>query len=762
MFRFGVALRAVPRIGVLLLIACGGGDGGTSGPPSEPGPTGSFTMSVGAVSPTAVTQTTSGTVPITISRTGTFTGAVTLAVTNAPAEVTTSLAPAVVAAGSTSSVLTLNVSLFVAAGTYPVTIRATSPGQPDQTATISLAVVRRPPSLSLARTDSTVLTRAAGGIPLTIGLLLTRIEFPGSVSLSVASGLPDGVVASFDPSASTAGSFTATFTVGLTATPGSYTVILRATGSGVADATLPLMLTVTPEARFQLTLAASSITIAQNAGGTLQMLLTRINVSGSALLAVTGLPAGVTGSFSSNPATASSTYTFAVGPAVPPGSYPIVFTATAAGVTGASAPATLIVTPAATGGNTSIRFCGASDATPIWLGFSTSTTWTRVMPDANNTFAFQVPSAARVVWVTQHGADDFRVTMLAATQAEIASFAASQCPSPSNRTAVGTVAGIGATDQAQVVFANRSPLTAITAASPTFTLAGLPDGPSDLLAARSSFDGGLNVFLVNRLFIARALNPANGGSLGTIDFASGSTFDAENANVTVQNVDGGEQLITSSSFLSAGGSTITLGATASGSGLARSFVRVPAARTTAGDFHSVVALASSNANGITRTRSVSQLLANPGTTTLTFPAPPGDPVMDIFSQSGNDTRFLAELPQSGEHNRIWTISWTQEQGSTRRVLTHISTGARVNPAGRRRDPCDHPGSGCGVRLADVVADTRRHSCELDGCGERMEHCRRHQCAKHRRHDHPNGDFRRDPSAATVMRCLSTTRLYSMR
>ena len=104
----------------------------------------------------SVAQAGSGTVGLTISRSGGFTGSVTLAAGGAPAGVTASFDPNPIPEGGSASTLTLAVGGSVAAGTHQLTVTAQGQGVADQSATLSLTVTAAPATgfqgtLTLAR-----------------------------------------------------------------------------------------------------------------------------------------------------------------------------------------------------------------------------------------------------------------------------------------------------------------------------------------------------------------------------------------------------------------------------------------------------------------------------------------------------------------------------------------------------------------------------------------------------------------------------------
>ncbi|MEQ1692477.1 MAG: hypothetical protein ABMA00_14405, partial [Gemmatimonas sp.] len=346
--------------------ACGGGGTDTPTTPTPPAQTPAFSLALSANAPT-VQQSGSGAFTVTITRSGGFTGAVDLTVEGAPALITPTLAPSTIPSGSTTSIITLAVSLNQPAGTYPMTIRARANGLSDQTATLSLAVVTRTPSITLTRSGTSALTTFAGGLAINATIIVNRIEYLGDVAFSVTSQLPAGLTATFAPANTTGNSAVVTFSAAGSTTPGAYNITLQGSGTGITAATLTLTFTVTPSASVSVGVSRNPVSIPQNGSGVTSVVLTRTNFTGAVTLSTSGAPAGVTIQFDNNPiGTNGTTMTFIVGPSTVPASYPITLTASAPGVASANVVVTLVVTATGTGGNTTLRFCGSAADIPIW------------------------------------------------------------------------------------------------------------------------------------------------------------------------------------------------------------------------------------------------------------------------------------------------------------------------------------------------------------------------------------------------------------
>jgi len=114
-----------------------------------------FSLALGSAA-LSVAQGGSGTVGLTISRSGGFTGPVTLAATGAPAGVSAAFDPSPIPEGGSTSTITVAVGGSVAAGTYQLAVGARGQGVADQSATLSLTVTAAPQAsfqgtLTLAR-----------------------------------------------------------------------------------------------------------------------------------------------------------------------------------------------------------------------------------------------------------------------------------------------------------------------------------------------------------------------------------------------------------------------------------------------------------------------------------------------------------------------------------------------------------------------------------------------------------------------------------
>jgi glucuronoarabinoxylan endo-1,4-beta-xylanase len=197
------------------------------------------------------------------------------------------------------------------------------------------------PSFTLSPSTSTL--SVTQGSSATDTVSVTDVGgFSGSVTLA-ASGLPSGVTASFGTNPTT-GSSVVTFTASSTATAGSSTVTIKGT-SGSTTASTAIGLTVNPKATsgFTLSPSASTLSIKQGGSGTDTITVTDTGgFAGSVAFTASGLPSGVTASFSPASSTSSSVLTLTASSTATAGAFTVTVTGSS-GTTTATTSFTLSV-----------------------------------------------------------------------------------------------------------------------------------------------------------------------------------------------------------------------------------------------------------------------------------------------------------------------------------------------------------------------------------------------------------------------------------
>lgn len=184
------------------------------------------------------------TMVITVDRNSGFAGSINLSAEGLPTGVTAVFVPATLTSGINTSALTLTALGTVTAGNSNITVRGVASGSGDATDQIALTLTSATSGTSLTVNPATV-SVAQGGVA-TSAVALTRTGgFTGDVVLS-ATGLPTGVTASFAPATLPNGTTTSTvtFTASGSATTGMTTITVHATGTGIAEKTVTVALTV--------------------------------------------------------------------------------------------------------------------------------------------------------------------------------------------------------------------------------------------------------------------------------------------------------------------------------------------------------------------------------------------------------------------------------------------------------------------------------------------------------------------------------------
>ena len=211
-------------------------------------------------------------------------------------------------------------------------------GSPNTTGLINLLAGSATPSFTLSDSPSS-LTITQGGSGTSTITVNDLNGFAGSVTLA-ASGLPSGVTAAFGTNPTT-GTSVLTLTASSTATTGSATVTITGTsGSLAASTTLALTVNSTATPNFSVAASPTSVTVTQGASGTSTITITSTGGFNSATtLSASGLPSGVTATFSTNPVTppangsATSTLTLTASSSATVGTATVTITGTSGSTT---------------------------------------------------------------------------------------------------------------------------------------------------------------------------------------------------------------------------------------------------------------------------------------------------------------------------------------------------------------------------------------------------------------------------------------------
>jgi hypothetical protein len=358
---------------LLAVSGCGGGSGDGVAQPVVVPKGFSVSLSAGTAS---INAGANASLTASIARTGSFDGTVNLTAENLPAGVTVTFSPASITTATTSSTVSVVVASSAAPGSYPLTLRGSSAGLADQTATVTLTVLPAP-AFALTLTPAAVTVQA--GTTGQVVAQIARTNFSGSIALTV-DGAPAGVGVQVATPSLAADTSSLLVTVSTTTTPGTYTMSARAQSS-LADRTTPLTLIVTAPADFTLSASASSVAIVQGqTSPAVALTIARTGgFNGAVALNATGLPVGVTANFASSNVTGSgTTVTFTASATASVGTSNVVIRSTATGLSERSVALALTVTPSL--GGFSLTVSQSTLAVPQASSATVTITIARVAP----------------------------------------------------------------------------------------------------------------------------------------------------------------------------------------------------------------------------------------------------------------------------------------------------------------------------------------------------------------------------------------------
>jgi hypothetical protein len=186
----------------------------------------------------SVTRGQSAAYTVTTTSTGGFTGAVALTVSGLPSGASAAFAPASVTLtsnGTANSTMTVSRTSSTSVNSYTLTVTGTS-GKVNGSVTAGLTV-NYPLSGAISMSATPGSVTMAPGATAVYTIALTRTNLPGSVTFTVADGIPGHATAAYSPNPTT-GNSSALQIVSAANTPeGTYTMHLVASGKDANNVT---------------------------------------------------------------------------------------------------------------------------------------------------------------------------------------------------------------------------------------------------------------------------------------------------------------------------------------------------------------------------------------------------------------------------------------------------------------------------------------------------------------------------------------------
>ncbi len=227
----------VGAVGLCLLAnACGGS--------TQPDPKGSIGLSLSASSATITQGEAAASITATVTRSGGFTGPVTVSVTGQPTGVSANQNSQSQSGTTTTVVISVSASATAAVGSFTLSVRASGSGVVDASSSATITVAAAPVTGGFTLTASAATLSVQAGATGTSSLTVARTgAFAGGITFTTAEA-PAGVTASYAPNPATTTPVTVTVSVGSAVPAGAYQ--LKITGSaGAITQTVTVSLAVT-------------------------------------------------------------------------------------------------------------------------------------------------------------------------------------------------------------------------------------------------------------------------------------------------------------------------------------------------------------------------------------------------------------------------------------------------------------------------------------------------------------------------------------
>jgi endoglucanase len=279
----------------------------------------------------SIAQGGSGTDTITVTDSGGFTGSVSLSVTGLPSGVTAAFGTNPTTG---ASILTLTASASAPQGSSTVIITGTSGALTPATTTIALTI-------GPSKTGGFTLSASPGNLSIVQGSTATETitvtdtgGFTGTVTISV-SGIPSGATVSGCTTPITGnGSCVLTLTASSSASGAGTVTATGTSGTLTASTTFGVTFTTKPVQGFTLAASPTSLSLTPGNSATDTVTVTDVGgFTGSVAFAASGLPSGVTASFSPASSASSTVVTFTASSTAAAGSSTVTITGTSGTLT---------------------------------------------------------------------------------------------------------------------------------------------------------------------------------------------------------------------------------------------------------------------------------------------------------------------------------------------------------------------------------------------------------------------------------------------
>ena len=304
-----------------------------------------------------------------------------------------------------------------------------------------------------------------------------------------------------------------------------------------------------------------------------------------------------------------------------------------------------------------LDFC-AGDTPVFFAHLNDRADWVRVLPDAQGTFAFQATPAFGLA-IVRHSGGVITSEYLFTTPDDIAALNGASCIERSGTKSLGgSVADVPSGYGAVVTMANSGEI--FEAPASAFTLAGLPNGPYDLIAHRELL--GTSSVAPDRVIIRRAQDRTNGSTIPVLDFSAAEAVPTALHTVTANGLSSAELTEFLLTFSTPTTRRHSLSLIEPFTSPTRTLYGIPASLTQAGDLHELEVFA----DGGTAYRGEVQYYREPSSRTINLGAHLANPTLTLLPGS---TRLQprTQLPAQIEYRDL--VSMTLRQADREVAVT---------------------------------------------------------------------------------------------
>lgn len=397
--------------------------------------------------------------------------------------------------------------------------------EPTPTPTISIAISPQSASLEQGQSVEVVVALTRGG------------GFTGAVALSVT-GLANGVQSTTGSIAAGATQATLTLTALETAAAGTLSLQVQASGAGVTSVQRALALTITerPVGTFALTLDPDALTLEQGVPGSVEVSVDRSGgFEGAVSLSLDKAPAELGASFMQETVTGTTT-TLQLAPTtgLPAGNYSLTVRGAGEGTSNEEAALDLTITAAPV--QVSWELCEGQVAGDWFAVRDGDGEWRRITP-TGRTFSFEFrgeKGAIAYAQTPEPGDVNLVVSLLAREDLQIENPILTPFPCTQQNRTLNVAASPALPSSAHFAAAaiDNTFVARFGSGAVVLPFDRLPDGPLDLAGAMGTQQFPSGVLDVDRYFLSRGINPANGAT-ATMDFNGPNSFPPVDIEVTL-------------------------------------------------------------------------------------------------------------------------------------------------------------------------------------------------------------------------------------